>query len=213
MTVAAGAPGSKYKQMVAYLKSNFFTFSMLILVLGFIAYQRLPVYLETRELVERPAPDLYLPLWSARLAAGSDVAGETDAEFQSVDGRTVRLSELRGKKVLLNFWATWCGPCVREIPELTEVYAELRGENFEMLSITADDPGTLQRFAKNNPMNYPVVLDPTGAAHEAFRVRLFPTMVWIDEQGNIESFGHGADYILKQKIRYWVTGSIFEANP
>ncbi len=191
--------------MVAYLKSNFFTLSMLVLVLGFIAYQRLPVYLETRQLVEGPAPDFYLPLMSPQKG--------TDGEFRTADGRTVRLSELRGKKVLLNFWATWCGPCVREIPALTEVYAELRGENFEMLSITADDLGTLQRFAKNNPMNYPVVLDPTGAAHEAFRVRLFPTMVWIDEQGNIESFGHGADYILKQKIRYWVTGSIFEANP
>jgi peroxiredoxin len=181
--------------MIEYLKSNFFTLSMLALVIGFIVYQRLPVYLDTRTLVDQPAPDFYLPT--------------LDPE------RPVRLSDYRGKKVLLNFWATWCGPCVREVPDLAAVHAELRAADadFEMLSITADDPATVRRFAKENGIRYPVVLDPRGEAHELYRVSLFPTMVWIDEEGRVESFGHGADYIIKQKIRYWVTGGIFEAAP
>lgn len=180
--------------MIEYLKSNFFTLSMLVLVIGFIVYQRLPVYLETRNLVEQPAPDFYLPTLDP--------------------DRPVRLSDYRGKKVLLNFWATWCAPCVREVPDLAAVHAELLagGKEFEMLSVTADDPATVRRFAAEHQIKYPIVLDPRGQAHELYRVSLFPTMVWIDENGQIESFSHGADYILKYKIRYWVTGSIFEAN-
>ncbi|MCR9144367.1 MAG: TlpA family protein disulfide reductase [bacterium] len=181
--------------MIEYLKSNFFTLSLLALVIAFILYQRLPVYMATRPLVDQPAPDFFLPT--------------LDPE------RPVRLSDYRGKKVLLNFWATWCGPCVREVPDLAAVHAELTaaGENFEMLSITADDPATVRRFAENHEIEYPIVLDPTGVAHELYKVSLFPTMVWIDEDGRVESFGHGADYILKQKIRFWVTGGIFEAAP
>lgn len=178
--------------MIQYVKSNFFTLSVLVAVIAFLAYQRVPVYLNTRELVGNPAPDFFLPT--------------LDNE------KPVRLSDYRGKKVLLNFWATWCGPCVREVPDLAEVYAELAGQNFEMLSITADDPATVRRFAEQNGVTYPVVLDPRGDVHQAYRVSLFPTLVWIDESGRVESFGHGADYVLKQKIRYWVTGTIFAGD-
>lgn len=182
--------------MIAYLKSNFFTLSLLCAVIAFIVYQRLPVYLDTRPLVSQAAPDFFLP---------------TLAD----DGRPVRLSDYRGKKVLLNFWATWCGPCVREVPDLAEVHAELgaAGANFEMLSITADDPATVRRFAREHEIHYPIVFDPRGEAHELYKVSLFPTMVWIDEEGRVESFSHGMDYILKYKIRHWVTGGIFEAAP
>ena len=181
--------------MIQYLKSNFFTLSMLVLVLAFIAYQRLPVFLKTRPLVDAPAPEFFLPL-----------LGETRG---NAVGQTVRLSDYRGQKVLLNFWATWCGPCIREVPDLSQMQRELAEHNFVILAVSAEDPRTVQRFAKQHGIDYPVVLDPTGTAHDLYQVSLFPTMVWIDENGRIESFSHGADYILKQRIRFWVTGSIF----
>ena len=160
-------------------------------------YQRLPVYLDTRPLVSQPAPDFYLP---------------TLAD----EGRPVRLSDYRGKKVLLNFWATWCGPCVREVPDLAEIHAELPCGRARILRCCRSRRMTRPPygdFAREHEIRYPIVFDPRGEAHELYKVSLFPTMVWIDEEGRVESFSHGMDYILKYKIRHWVTGGIFEAAP
>ncbi len=180
-----------------YIRSNFFTLALLVLVLSYLAYQRLPAFLNDRELIGSAAPDFTLPVMAER-------EGETDG--------VVTLSELRGKKVLLNFWGTWCGPCVSEVPALIEITDELRGANFVMLAITEENPGVVRSFAREKGINYPVVFDNAARVHRDYRVNLFPTMVWIDEQGNVESIGHGLDFVLTYKIREWVTGSYFAEN-
>lgn len=177
-----------------YIRSNFFTLALLLLVLSYVVYQRIPAFLNDRELVGTGAPDFTLPVMAAR-------EGEADG--------TVTLSDLRGKKVLLNFWGTWCGPCVREVPALIEITEELRGTDFVLLAITEENPSVVRSFAKDKGINYAVVFDNAAAVHRKYRVNLFPTLVWVDEDGNVESVGHGLDLVLTYKIREWVTGSYF----
>ena len=82
-----------------------------------------------------------------------------DFTVKDIDGRNVRLSDYKGKVVLLNFWATWCGPCKVEIPALVDVYARYRDQGFAVLGVSVDDsPEQLRRFAREYKMNYPVLV-------------------------------------------------------
>ena len=110
------------------------------------------------------------------------------------DGRSVSLKSLKGKVVAVNFWATWCGPCRDEMPELSRVYAENRGRCFEMLGI-AEESGpreevvaTAQRFGAT----YPILLDDDGRAGDAFKIPAYPRTFLIDGNGLIRKVFEGA---------------------
>jgi peroxiredoxin len=117
-------------------------------------------------------------------------AGTANFDFtmKDMNGADVRLGDYKGKVVLLNFWATWCGPCKVEIPEFVEVYSEYRDRGFEILGVLSmDEPSTadLQAFADTYKMNYPVL-----RANEEFENAygpLFglPTTFLIDRTGAI----------------------------
>jgi thiol-disulfide isomerase/thioredoxin len=127
------------------------------------------------------------------------------ADFTVTDlaGRPVRLSDYRGKVVLLNFWATWCSPCIAELPTLIDL-ARRRPDRFVILGVSADaagdaheddhdendhgpsDPASLvAKVVKEKGITYPVALDRTGAALAAYRGDGLPTSVLIDAQGNV----------------------------
>ncbi|HXH05877.1 MAG TPA: TlpA disulfide reductase family protein, partial [Vicinamibacterales bacterium] len=82
-----------------------------------------------------------------------------DFTVKDMHGRSVRLSDYKGKVVLLNFWATWCGPCKVEIPALVDVYTRYRDKGLAVVGISVDDsPEQLRRFAQDYKMNYPVLV-------------------------------------------------------
>src|SRR5581483_9044173 len=83
-----------------------------------------------------------------------------DFTLETLDGKNVRLSELRGKAVLLNFWATWCGPCKIETPWLVELQKQYGSQGLQVIGIAMDDSGKddIARFAKDMGVNYPVLL-------------------------------------------------------
>ncbi len=78
--------------------------------------------------------------------------------FETPQGGSLDLGALKGKVVVLNFWATWCPPCVEEMPELDALYPELRARNIELIGIAIDSPGNVQQFLEKTPVNYPIVL-------------------------------------------------------
>lgn len=81
-----------------------------------------------------------------------------DFEVATLDGGKVKLSELRGKLVLLDFWATWCGPCVAELPNVRKAYEKFGADGFVVISISFDsDAETARRFARRNRMTWPQV--------------------------------------------------------
>ncbi len=111
----------------------------------------------------------------------------SDFTLETADGKKVTLSELRGQVVLLNFWATWCGPCVKEIPAFLDVYKEYKSKGFEIVGISLDRGGWKQvtPFVKRMNITYPVVIGD-GKLVEAYgNFYGIPTTFLIDKNGNI----------------------------
>ncbi len=111
-----------------------------------------------------------------------------DPVMERADGSRFRLSELRGKVVVVNFWATWCLPCRLEIPHFNRVAAEYKDRGVEFVGISTDEAGwkAIEEFEKEIPIEYPVVLDNEGEADKAFGPLVgLPVTVFIDRQGRI----------------------------
>ncbi|HZB92156.1 MAG TPA: TlpA disulfide reductase family protein [Stellaceae bacterium] len=114
--------------------------------------------------------------------------------FTTRDGRRLHLADFRGRFVLVNFWATWCGPCVEEMPSLDRLQARL-GNRLTILAISEDRSGgeVVDPFlAKLGLARLPVYLDPKMAAQEAFAIRGLPTTFLVDPQGRILGLLEGA---------------------
>jgi peroxiredoxin len=110
------------------------------------------------------------------------------AIFTSIAGEKVTTADLRGRVVLLNFWATDCAVCVKEMPRLVQTYRKFAPEGFEMIAIAMryDPPNYVLRYAERNALPFKVALDPMGELAKAFGdVRLTPTTIVIDKRGNM----------------------------
>lgn len=113
-----------------------------------------------------------------------------DFTLPSLQGDSKKLSDLRGKKVIINFWATWCGPCKAEMPEMQTYYEKHKGKDFTILGINMTDTekskSDIKPFAKEYGVTFPVVLDTKGKVMGTYRVTGFPTSYFIDKQGVIQ---------------------------
>lgn len=111
-----------------------------------------------------------------------------DFSLKSLDGKTVRLSDLRGKKVvLINFWATWCPPCRFEMPTMQKIYSEKKGKGFEILAVNIEPDANqeIHDFMKELRLSFPVLLDPEMKVARKYRVFALPVSMLIDRQGVI----------------------------
>lgn len=109
-------------------------------------------------------------------------------EARALDGSTFRISEQKGKVVLVNAWATWCGPCRYEIPELKRLHQEYADDGLVIVGVSVDmgaaEP-VVREFTKVNSINYPIVLDPESRVTAMLRTTSIPTSVMIDREGNV----------------------------
>ena len=109
--------------------------------------------------------------------------------FEAVDGRKVDLAKLKGKVVLIDFWATWCGPCIAELPNVKKTYAKYHKKGFEIVGISLDqDKGKLTDFVEDNDMPWPQHFDGKGWKNEfavEFGIRGIPAMWLVDKKGNL----------------------------
>ncbi|MCC6966047.1 MAG: TlpA family protein disulfide reductase [Nitrospira sp.] len=122
----------------------------------------------------------------AALKVGRVAPGTTAAAFEltSLGGGSVGLAQLKGKVVVLNFWATWCGPCKEEMPAFERLRQQLDPERFVLLTITTDlQREGIRQFLTNLHVQLPVLFDEDQAVSQAYLVRALPTTVFIDQQG------------------------------
>ena len=128
-----------------------------------------------------------------RSANGAAVSGNAvgaiapDFTLTTLDGKKVKLSDYRGKAVLLNFWATWCGPCKVEIPWFMDLEKQYGPQGLVVLGVAMDDDGkdTVTKFAKEMKMDYTVVLGNDDVADQYGGVAGLPTTFYVDRNGRI----------------------------
>lgn len=105
--------------------------------------------------------------------------------FPGIDGKMVSLSDYRGKVVLVNVWATWCPPCVDEMPSMEKLYLALKGENFELLAVSIDALGTkvVAPFMKKYNLSFPALMDTDGSIQTLYQTTGVPESFIIDQEG------------------------------
>lgn len=127
-------------------------------------------------------------LTNAQPLTVGNVKGKDAPDFvlQDLQGKQVKLSDFRGKAVLLNFWATWCGPCKVEMPWFVELQKQYGPQGLEIVGVALDDSGkdTIQKFAKDMGVNY-TILQGQDAVGDAYGAIGLPTSYFIDRTGKI----------------------------
>ena len=160
----------------------------------YIKLQPKGTYIETaRKLAENPrrARENYAP----------------DFSFTSAQGEYITLDDLKGKVVVLDFWGTWCPPCVASVPELRNLYSRYPKESFVLIGISSDyDDAKWRSFTDKNHMSWPQYRDRDRRIAEMFSIRAFPTYIIIDHEGilRFQSTGYGAanlDAAVKRQIK------------
>lgn len=119
------------------------------------------------------------------LSLASSVEGAAeDFTLKSKSGSNIRLQDLRGEVVLLNFWASWCGPCREEMPLMDKIYQQYKDLGFTILAVNVDeDPADADRFLAAVPVSFPVVYDSQSKVSEMYKVDAMPTTILIDRDG------------------------------
>lgn len=135
---------------------------------------------------------LSLVLLSAPLAAGEATGPAADFSLPSRGGQPVSLSALRGQVVLINFWATWCGPCRKEMPLLEQIQKKYAPLGFTMLGVNVEEDTTqMEAFLGDVPVSFPVLLDPANRISKLYDVAAMPSTVIVDRKGNIRFIHQG----------------------
>ena len=127
-------------------------------------------------------------------AGGSSGTTLADYAATNLDGSPFSLAAQRDKIVLLNLWATWCGPCRFEIPELQSIHDRYAPQGFAVIGVSVDESGAeaVRQFANQYKMTYPVVLDPQGRMATILQTTVLPTTVLLNRKGEIVWKRYGA---------------------
>ena len=148
---------------------------------------------------------MVLALAPALCVPASVLVGQPAPDFalRSWEGENVRLSEHSGEVVLINFWATWCGPCRQEMPLLDEIYGKYRRAGLVLFSVNIDEPGNSEaarEMAKTLRVSYPVLFDERKDVSRAYQASTMPLTVLIDRAGVVRYVSEG--YKTGYETRY-----------
>ena len=127
--------------------------------------------------------------WAAQTLSGP-APGFT---LQSLDGQQVSLASLKGKVVMVNFWATWCVPCRQEMPHLQALYERYNSLGFELLAVNVekDNAEGARKWLEETPVTFPVLFDPNNQVTKLYKVQTMPSTVMVARDGTMRFIHHG----------------------
>lgn len=144
--------------------------------------------------IKKLALGLVFSILAATSLAASGMEGQVAPDFalKSTTGENLRLSEYRGDVVMINFWATWCGPCRQEMPLLDELYGRYHRVGFNLLGVNIDDDTTRAlRMVEELDLHFPVVFDTRKEVSRLYNVEAMPATILVDREGKIRHVHHG----------------------
>ena len=144
----------------------------------------------------------WIPLWrSATELKGVDIS---HIQLENEQGEWIAISDFRGEKLIINFWATWCLPCRAEIPMLRGIYSSLKENKKQLIAVNQNESWkTIIRFREKNPMPFPLFKD-AGELSRKLNIRLIPAIAVIDQEGKIESITYGFRPWIQAYLLWWV---------
>ncbi|MBT8083910.1 MAG: TlpA family protein disulfide reductase [Woeseia sp.] len=143
-----------------------------------------------------------LSLWALTTLASSALTGQTAPDFAlaSNTGSNLRLSEYRGDVVMINFWATWCGPCRQEMPLLDDLYGRYERVGFKLLGVNIDDDaGRALKMIDELGVSFPVLFDEAKDVSRLYQVEAMPVTILVDRAGTVRHVHHGYKPGYEQK--------------
>src|SRR5262252_1443080 len=161
---------------------------------------------------------LFVGFHAARRAGNGpdtlDPAGKPAPDFtlQTLDGKNVSLQSLRGKAVLLNFWATWCGPCVAEMPHLEKLHREYKNKGVIILGIDDEGAEVAQGYLRQHGYTFNTLIDAEKQASRLYRINAIPQSFFITKDGKIAAYDRGTlrESELRDGIEKALAGKIDE---
>lgn len=129
-----------------------------------------------------------------------------DFSLETLEGNAITLSELQGQAVLINLWASWCGPCRQEMPAMERMYQEYADQGFTILAVNAtnqDSIGNAQAFVDEHDLNFPILLDRDGRVSDMYNLLALPSSFFVDRNGVIQEVvigGPMAEALLRTRI-------------
>ena len=140
----------------------------------------------SRAAAPSPAPDAS-PRDAVRIGAPAPAFG-----LKSNSGKTVGLTDYKGQIVLVNFWASWCGPCRKEMPILEQLSRLYRGKGVALLGVNVEpDAGAASQWLKSTPVSFPILFDVDGNVSKLYQVEGMPNTVIVDRKGNLRYIHRG----------------------
>ena len=146
-----------------------------------------------RKFVARTAAVIVAALLTTLASAAGPAPSVAPAfTLPSRDGKTVTLESLKGKVVMLNFWASWCGPCRKELPLLDQMYKRYGKQGFALLGVNVDaESADAEKLLKVTPVTFPVLFDKESKVSQLYNVNAMPSSVFIDRNGNLRALHRG----------------------
>jgi peroxiredoxin len=120
-----------------------------------------------------------------QLQADDTMRQNIEFTLSDLQGKVWRLQDLRGKVVLVNFWATWCPPCRKEMPDIQALYEKYKDQGFVVLAISDEDVAKVQPFIAEKKIGYPVLLDPGDKVNQTFKIQGIPKSFVYDREGKL----------------------------
>ena len=119
-------------------------------------------------------------------AASQKISGKAaNFTLKSSSGKNIKLSELRGQVVMINFWASWCGPCRKEMPLLEQIHKKYKKLGFTLLGVNVEQNSrAAKKYLKDVKVSFPILFDPTNKTSKLYKVSAMPTTILIDRNGN-----------------------------